>query len=320
MANEVVIIEDKNIKYISLSSGTYKIDGEIVIVESNYSFKNVPVENENDVRLVTINKFIDYYQGGKEDQLSVANYEAQKANLSKVAIPEEYGGLYWGNKIDEEYVYKKFVRIWAPIYNQEQMISEPIEVNIIKIQANVNNNPYIVNMFLEGINQKHYKNQKTFYQYNQESARNFIVSEYMKKLGFTFNKSDRYDIKTEWSNSDHSGIRYAKAFGKYIFGQSWKNNYTPRGSVEEMEKRYNSDKINIEAIIKSAYIEKFGDIDETSYNFGALIRSLKNIRSDVQSLDYKVKERSKKRSMLIAINELIEDIECKLGESVDIGE
>jgi len=322
MSKDVTIIDD-NIKYISLGSGTYKIDDEIGVVDANYSYKNIPVENENDVRLVTISKFINYYQDENENKLSVKDYESQKHDLLQpVVYCDEYGTPHWGDNIDEEYTYKKFIHTWNSIYKQVQIISEPIEVSIVNIKDSSKNNPYIVNMFLAGISERNYSNKdkKTFYQYNQELARKFILSEYMKKIGFTFNSLDRYDIKKEWSNSTHSGIRYAKAFGKYLFGKRWEKNYTPRGSLEKLEEMYISDKEGIENIIKTAYVEKFGNINELSYDFGNLLHSLKNIRQIIKFLDYKVKEKDKKWLMLNGMNELIEDIECKLEGSVSIGE
>lgn len=301
----VIDIKDLGIKYVNLEGGKYLVDGEVIKIEGYRNNSKVQVKDINNIRKISEDRIIIKYIKG-EEEMSVDEYTDKKNELLKNRIwDEEYDG--W-KTLESEYEYKKLTTYWKPIYKDIQTISEPLKVAEVREIVYDTDNKFIVNIFLNG-------NKDTsdiqLYEYRQSEARIHIVEEIFKSLGFTYEDNISY-MRTEgrkvWSNSTHSGIRYVTAFGTYLFYDSYKYDYTPRGTLEDMRKKYQSDYDSIKKIIMTKYNRIYGRIDRDEFDFVKLLDDLNSIRSSIVAVDSKVKTVEDRRKAINKIDKLTESI------------
>lgn len=231
-----------------------------------------------------------HYEDSDENRLSIEEYLQIKEDLLKNAIQDSDGDYYFSNDmLDDEYKYKKFSRRWSLINRKVQTISDPISVEIVKTVYNTNN-PFINNLLKQSIKEE--DNGNMLCVYDRPSARKDILEKYMKSIGVEFvGDKSNYNPRTEWSNSTHSVIYYAKAFGGYVLSgdDGWKSTNTISGTLDDCLRWYNSDKERIESIVHRKFMNVFGSIDETTFNFTELSSSLKSAQRSMLKVDPKVK-------------------------------
>ena len=304
----VIDIKDLGIKYVNLEGGKYLVDGEVIKIEGYRNNSKVQVKDINNIRKISEDRIIIKYIKG-EEEMSVDEYTDKKNELLKNRIWDEEYEEYDGWKtLESEYEYKKLTTYWKPIYKDIQTISEPLKVAEVREIVYDTDNKFIVNIFLNG-------NKDTsdiqLYEYRQSEARIHIVEEIFKSLGFTYEDNISY-MRTEgrkvWSNSTHSGIRYVTAFGTYLFNDSYKYDYTPRGTLEDMRKKYQSDYDSIKKIIMTKYNRIYGRIDRDEFDFVKLLDDLNSIRYSIVAVDSKVKTVEDRRKAINKIDKLTESI------------
>jgi hypothetical protein len=262
-----VYITDKNVRYILLNSGTYKVDGEIIEVKG-YEKQQVGVIDFNDIRIVSQNTYIEKYTNGT-DFKTVEEYETEKLTLlSKREVSTDYSDEYCWKTLEDEFTYKKFIQVWQPIRKTIQTISEPIEVSVQKAKYETGNK-YIESCFLNGTDKD-----LNMYIYNRPSAVLNIVKECFNELGMEYNENLNYGA-TEgnkvWSNSTHSCIRYVTTFGTYILGDSWDVRNSPKGTLNDMLAKYEYDRKTLRGIIIGKYNKHFGKIEQGTFDFEDLL-------------------------------------------------
>lgn len=309
---KAVNVEDLDVKYVLLESGKYLIDGEVVDVEYRYGNKSkVAVKNVDDIRIVKNIEINSHYENSDGEKISVENYKMRLEQLLKNAISDDDYGYYFSEEfLDDEYKYKKFKRDWNLIKKSIQQISDPIKVSVVTTKYETGNK-YITNLL------QHDKSDfnKILCQYNQPSAAIDILHEYMKSIGFQYVEDrNRYVIDKEWTNSTHSGITYAQAFGVYLFGSKtrWYRTKVMVGTLEDCLKWYEADKNEIEGAVKKKHMEKFGKIDETNFDFDSLLSKLKSASNQVSKVDSKVKTMTEYNYAKRLIKEIVEMVENKL--------
>lgn len=148
--------------------------------------------------------------------------------------------------------------------------------------------------------------------YNQTGAYHGIVRDTFKQLNMEFvDKVDYSKTKGKkiWGNSTHSVIRYATAFGRYIFDDSYGKANNIRGTLEQCIARYETDKQKITEIIINGYNEHFGNIDESAFDFNGLITSLRNASSYLKISDYKKTGECNYHSVIQNLNNAIKQIQ-----------
>lgn len=274
MNNQIINLKDIGMTYIILrDSGTYLIDGK-VINKSYGDNKEVAVQNVDDIRLVTTMRITEKYTNGIKE-MSVEDYNANILELNREYFED----------CDEEYVYKCFIRDWKPIYRDEQRISEPIKVEI-KETCYKPENKYISNCFFNGTDLN-----ICLFKYDRYSALLDIVKKCFDKLCMEYVRGGNYkDTMNQkiWTNSDHSCIEYVQAFGTYIFSKLYKNTVPLRGTLEDMEKRYNDDYKNIRTIIVSKYNMMFGNKNH-DLDFNQVVDKLQQALEYFNKIDPKQK-------------------------------
>ena len=303
---EGIDIEDKNIKYVLLETGTYKINDEIINVKGSYhDRKEVGVKDFTDIRIIEQNTIIDYYVCDDEI-MKVENYQNKKQKLETKRQYNDYEESYIWNSLEDEFTYKKFIQMWQPIKRTIQTISEPIEIEIKKIKVE-SGNKFITSRFLNGIDKD-----LTLFNYDKPSALKYIVSKCFIELGMIYKDKINYASTINnkiWGNSEHSCIRYVTAFGTYIFGDGWDVKHSPKGTLEELLKQYENDRKIIRGIIISKYNQHFGKIDVNEFDFDGLLSKLKSALNYIAKVDPKQKTIQDYKSGLNKIKEAIIMIE-----------
>lgn len=286
--NEIlgVNLQDINTQFVILHNGKYLIDNKVIDINNKSQIK---VNDVNNIRRITDNVVISYYQDANHNTLSIEEYNNNIKILTQNAI-KNYDNIFNFKDIDDEYAYKKFITKWQPIKTFTQTLSEPLLVEVIYTKLHTGN-PYIVPAIINDFTNIN-KSKIHLCTYNRPAACLSIVNNYMDKLGFKFVNDNNYNVQSEWTNSQHSCIKYVKAFGKYIFDHNWDIKYNYTDTLDLCLDKYNYDKSNIEKIIYEAYIIKFGYIKEQIFDFKDLVDNIENIIKLMTSVESKVSTKS----------------------------
>ena len=293
-------VEDLNVTFVFLDRGIYLIDDEIVRIDS-YNPSKVQVEDFNNIRIVDTKTVPSHYTSPDGD-MSIVDYESKIEELTKNAIKDGSYCYFSDEFLDEEYEYKKFKKSWILIEKTIQTFSDPIKVEVEKIKYDTGN-PFVQSAFFNGENKE-----CELFVYKRLGAIHNVIKDYMEELGFKFTPNDRYDVNTEWTNSTHSGIRYAKAFDVYLFGDEYNEGRLGNrtGTMKDMLGMYESDKIKTKDIIYKAYVKRFGQGQK--YDGAKIIENLESCVGLLNKIDVKIKSDSDKKSLTIKLNKIIKDI------------
>lgn len=301
---KMIDIKDIGVKYVLLSSGKYLIGDEVVKVEG-YGDKRVQIKEGDEIREITETEIITKYIKGDEE-MSIDEYNEIKNKLLEKQHWDKYDCFTWED-LESEYEYKKLTTYWQPIYKTIQEFSDPLKVVEVREINYKTDNPYIKNLFFNGDK----KGDITLYVYDRPRAREEIVAKIFKELGFEYEHGVSY-LRTEgrkvWGNSNHSVIRYVVAFGKFIFNDSWGSEFTPRGTLEDMQEMYEADYNAIKKIIMTHYNKTFGKIDKDEFDFIGLVDNLNSLRSNVSQIDSKVKTKEYQYRAISKLDKMIEEI------------
>lgn len=310
---KVVSIDDLGVNIVELPAGTFLVDGEVVSHGgyNSYNTKHqISVKDIENVQAIhTQNILIGYVpvqDGITEDLLSVEGYNDFVKELRSAAdYSDDDGEIVWNN-LEAEFAYRKFVAQWKPKYKTETIYSEPLLIDRTHILQDTGN-PYIKAGFLTG------EASTPLYSYSRTSAVASLMAKKFESLGMEFKEKLSYsqtEGKKVWSNSDHSGLEYVTAFGKYIIGKNLvpKTRGEFKGSVEYLTKIYEEDKKWIEDLIQVGYNLHFRNEGASSVLIKEVHDGLKTCLSYVNTLDVKVKSETSKRSAIGQINKLIESV------------
>ena len=311
---KVTSIDDLGINVVELPQGTYLIDGEVV-THSGYSYNNpqrqITVKDVDNIQLINKRNVLVGYvptiEGITDDVLSVENYNDSLQELAKFttfdgADEEE---RIW-NSLEDEFAYRKFKSQWKPKYKEETTYSEPLLVDRTHIRQD-SGNPYIVAGYLTG------RSDVPLYSYSRSNAVASMLAKKFESLGMEFKEGLSYgqtEGKKVWSNSNHSGLEYVTAFGKYIIGKNIvaKTRGEFKGSFEHLEKIYKEDKEWIENLIQVGHNLHFRNESASTVLLGDVYSGIKTCIAYVNTMDVKVKSETSKRSALAQLNKLLESV------------
>jgi len=295
---EAVELTDKEIKYITLNRGLYLIDDKCVEIKE-YTSK-VQVDSFDNIKPITRNTIVNYYTTNGEDRLEVVDYNLQKEKLLLAKVYEDKDTCKW-TSLEEEFAYRKFIASWKAVFKDIEVIGDPIRFSVINTILDTGN-LFINSSFINGTSKD-----VTLFEYNRPSALLSIVSNCFTELGMVRQGDISYGATKNqkiWGNSTHSCIQYVTAFGTYIFSKTYESNvYIQKGELSKLIAQYETDKSNIENIIKSKYREHFGYIDEKKFNFVLLLDLLRTSKRNLTNVQPKQSTYSDYRSALAKLNE-----------------
>lgn len=130
------------------------------------------------------------------------------------------------------------------------------------------------------------------WEYNQAGATAAYVSACFAGLGMHYIGEGSLQAPGEgcWCNSEHSHLKYVRAFGKYLFakdGYLYDFMKCPRyyqGPLEDMLARSRSDKEFIERVIISAYKEATGSRPLQKNEITEVLKDLRSVLSELDSV------------------------------------
>lgn len=310
---KVVSIDDLGLDIVTLPQGVWLIDNEVVSVSyQGWASKGhqISVENVDSIHSISKHTVLRGYKN-KEDgsSLSVEDYNHAASVLLKNSTADEDGDVLWSD-LDSEFAYRKWRAQWERITEEVTEYSSPWLLDRTHILQDTGN-PYIQAGFLTG------KADVPLYNYSRSSAVAGMMAEKFKSLGMVFQKGTSYggtEGKHIWSNSEHSGLEYVVAFGKYIFNKQIlpKTRGEFKGSFEYLDNIYQEDKKWIESHIQTLYNLHFRNEAASGVLLSEVSDKLKSALNYVNTLDVKVKSETSKRSALSKITEAIECVNSEV--------
>lgn len=263
----------------------------------------ISVENVDSIHSISKRTVLRGYKN-KEDgsSLSVEDYNHTASVLLKDSTTDGDGDIFWVD-LESEFTYRKWRAQWERITEEVTEYSSPWLLDRTHIRQDTGN-PHIQAGFLTG------KADVPLYSYSRTGAVASMMDEKFKSLGMVFQKGTSYggtEGKHTWSNSEHSGLEYVVAFGKYIFSKQMlpKTRGEFKGSFEHLDKIYQEDKKWIESHIQTLYNLHFRNEAASGVLLSEVHEKLKSVLSYVNTLDVKVKSETSKRSAIGMINEAI---------------
>lgn len=291
--------------YFQLPKGEYLVNDKPLKIE-NYNEKLYSKESPI-IKEVSSEKEITGYTNG-EMTISNVNYLDAKYELEAKGTHDEDGHLDFED-LEDEFNYKKFLKIWTPKDKKDIVIGKPLLIDVRQEQKQVN--PYIKNAFFH-IGQEFDKSAGT-YGYARERALKYFCAQRFSKLGLEFKAGLDYkatENEKYWSNSEHSGIEYVIAFGTYVFTQSrFKKSQSPSvcfGESDFLLARYESDKKDIEDIINNLYAQKSRSLKRGSID--KLVKDINSAMETVLSIESKQKTRRNKTMAMSKLGEIKENL------------
>jgi hypothetical protein len=248
--------------------GNYVINDRITIDKGDgypveYELHILPIKV---VKKVTISS-ITHYDGPKGSIKMIMEYKKESEELKNKGYEGEEDWEF--DNLDDEYAYKKFIKTWEPHY-QHKEVFEDVPFNV------------------SGVIYSEYKEIVPLAQLggeidnpicNMSISPQDALKEICKELEVEF-YSDDEKISTKGhyiQNASHSGIKYAKMNGNYIFT---KENYEKvcsfRGTYEECVTKLKEYKDGIKKIIKDIlFVEENKLVSKTERK--VLIQELSDI-------------------------------------------
>jgi len=309
---KVISIDDLGVNIVELPHGTFLVDGEVVSNTgyNSYNAKHqLAVKDVENIKSISKTNILVGYvpttEGITDDVLSVEGYNDFLQELKVNCTQDEDGDIDWSD-LDSEFTYRKFISQWKAKYKEEITYSEPLLVDRSHIRQD-SGNPYIVAGFLTG------RSDVPLYSYSRSNAVASLLAKKFESLGMEFKEGLSYgqtEGKKVWSNSNHSGLEYVTAFGKYIIGKNIvaKTRGEFKGSFEHLEKIYKEDKEWIENLIQVGYNLHFRNEGASTVLLSEVYSGIKTCINYVNTLDVKVKSETSKRSALAQLNKLLESV------------
>lgn len=279
--DKVIIIEQNGLYKIKSTGVIFESNGEIIVS----SFDDLVKLNQRSVPMKYIHK-------ETEEELSLVEYND---NIQELYGKRDIQGQWLS--LDDEFNYRKFVASYTliskDIYEEEEIIVEVKGEVLLET-----NNPFITSKFSLT------SEISDICVYDRRSAVLFIVEEKMAEIGAkrtedvsTNNKSLSYNIPS------HSGIRFLKFAGNYLFNEAYDVNNNQIGKLETLIKKYESDREDIRGIIQRAYQINFGRYnDDKTFVVTEAIKELEYSQRVLDRIEPKVKSMKDKSLLMEYIN------------------
>lgn len=304
---KVVSIDDLGIKIVELPAGTFLVDGEIVTHGgwNSYNTKHqISVKDIENVRAINSSSILTGYLSDSGETISFAEYQEKLEAICKNATV--YDDEFEWPTLEDEFAYRKFMQTWKAQYKTETSYSEPLLIDRTHILQDTGN-PYIKAGFLTG------EANTPLYSYSRTNAVADLMAKKFESLGMEHKEKLTYgqtEGKKVWSNSDHSGLEYVTAFGRYIMGKPNlpKTRGEFKGSLEYLTKIYEEDKKWIEDLIQVGYNLHFRNEGASSVLIKEIWDGLKTCIAYVNTMDVKVKSETSKRSALNQLNKMLDNV------------
>ncbi len=310
---QAVTLSDINATIVSLDAGTYLIDGSVIKV-SGYSKTTMEVKDVDNIRKVSIARIPSHYVNHAGVEMSIEDYDAEVFRLESFQVKEKrkcvdadddytYYDVLWPEGTEVQQVQHIKLKRFTLIHKDNQVIGDPINVDVGNIMYDTGNE-YIKALYLiKG-------DISSLYTYNRKDARIAIAHEVFESLGMEYVEGmDNNGTKDKHIYSSMDGkLRYAKAFGSYVFHDGIDMPNT-RGTFADIQKLYDDDKKYFLDLLTKKYNKHFGATDLDSEAVSDIIYTLTTIKDSVMRMDVKIRCEESPMKAVTALRGVIDKLE-----------
>ncbi len=278
-----------------------EIDGKVI----DFSNVGIGVEFAKKPKkgyiLETVNKLTHYVSIESEDtKISPNEYNNELAVLS-VGSKLGNDGARAFDDFECEFKYRWFLRKWQAV---NVRADRKVEVRFEVVDMVESEYPEIIPLYQYESTPTLTNQQCKYISNYQKYFKEICDKRGIKELAGEYTAIPR-DNSNYWQNTSHSLIRYVKINGKQVFNSDiYKNNDTRLDTYENCVKMLERDKEQIELHITNFFIET-KKVQLTKLEKGNLIKSLRDINSEVARLDVKMKDSREHTNVVKTIRELI---------------
>lgn len=292
--------QSKGVYYIELPQGTYEIveQNQSKTVNIGYMEKVIiDLDTKPEIHKLESYNELTHYEDKDGKILSTKEFKEVEQTLRK--NEDDYGHF---PNIDEEYLYKKFLQTWVSKY-ENKTVKKQVTYDIKFTQYNL---PKYITPFrkLNG----DLKN--TLYVYNQAKHIRDLVQNKLESLGYKQAESEYTQLDNKGMFVCKDSVRFSKLGSQFITIlinglRKFEEAKTFKSDYKEVFEKYNT---NIEEVNQAIDIWYLSNQDIT-LDISKIIKTLDNISNQANILSVKVKDNSKKRSLVNDINNLKKEIQ-----------
>lgn len=272
------------------------VDGEQIIFSYSGS-KQIFIKPDTVVQDVTrgTKTHTHYEHKDTKEKMTFQEYNSIKYGQ----YYDSEGGDFHYPSLEVEFEHRKQVEAlkenYLHVYHETPDVSEPVQLTCVG-SATPTGNPFIETALAYS---KAKFSDSGFYRVNWSGLTAKILKDFI----------DEHDLHKEFSNANHSNVRYAQIKGKYIM------NDNIRGADKEKYGVYSGVELAKDAIeshTKSLrnylYTKVFGDnIVLDKLTLGKVISDMESVLRDLRGLEVKQKSYSSKISLTNKVDKLLED-------------
>lgn len=287
-------------------------NGEVFKIPQSLKDQSVTVPLDTKIFRVRNESFISHYTDDNPlpTNIDLETWRNRHHKLTQNFYNDEDGGYDFGDDIDAEYNYKKFQATWKPVHD-ERKIREDGAFNVVQTVQFDTGNPFIKSVFTLG------SKNSALYSYNQKDAVFDAFVKKMESLGMEAKQNLSYEQtkdKKVWSMDKHNTLRYAVAFGTYIFTE--KSNPDTMFRIELLGDKldvykalYENDVSWVNDYLDVLFNKHFNPAQANKLTLSTLHDELKSVHFRIDDLEVKTKSAGSKVTLRNKVNELIALVE-----------
>jgi hypothetical protein len=261
---------------------------------SHGTFVVSDVSNILYVRTIPVKK--THYVNSEGEIKTVEEYESEVNRLSENAEKDGYGNPEFED-LDDEYSYRKFIKEWNPIYSEPEVEKSRVSVDVVEVRVE-SGDPDI----------------KSLWNSPGVARKSHLYSLHRNPLAVRTFKSLCLELGLNYHVPEHSGVRYAKVDGSYIFKENMDFKDFPFiGTLEQCVEEKNRIKNEVRTAVEIPLAKKRG---VSLKNASQVLCDLETILSSVSEIRPMKASRSQYMVSLKRLRELIESVKGSLLSDV----
>lgn len=279
------------------------IDKEVITI--NYLGSKIQSASDQIIP-ITQTSISTHYENAEGDKKSLEQYSSELKEIVLKGIPDDDFDYTFESDTDQ-LVYINLIKRWKICSRKTIQYGDPIPIEYKPVTIDTGNEfvkPVLsLKPYLFGL-----------YKYDRNAATSAVVTSTFKSLGMKYGGSlnhEQTELVKVWGNPTHSHLRYVTAFGRYLFKKEYLGNKT--GSMKSMIAECESDKEEIDRIIRSGYAVHFGN---PRLKIKKLLGSLQKISFIADTVESKQKTSNEHCHLKREIRELIVSCENELSNNM----
>lgn len=282
-----------NAVYDKSSSVTFYVDGKSLPL--SYTNKSVLLDKESLDKVVvknTTTRIVAWKNKLTGEQLSPKEY-----TLKCEALLEQFDadGDEWAN-IDAEYAWKKWSQGWEAVREYDEHVVKPL-IEIVEVTIDTGSKNISPIWSIETL---------------PDEKRLFSLDIYAATKEAFIAACNKWEATYEIPS--HSGLRYAKVDGEYVFQEEWKGAF--HGTLAKAKAREKEVKEDVEKSVAVVVSKKRGLL-LTNLELAEVHKQLVGIQNTVRGLSVKQGGSEDRQSVVSRLSKLIASVASSAKEKLD---